>query len=96
MKNLATFLAPLQKLLWKNTSLLWGTEQKSAFEEIKKQLNSDLLQVHYDPDAKLILSCDASPYGVGAVLSHQFNYGIEKRLHLHLEHWHLQSAAMPI
>ena len=78
MNNLATVLAPLHKLLWKNTSWLWGTEQKSAFNEIKEQLTSDSLLVHYDPDAKLILSCDASAYGVGAVLSHQFNDGIEK------------------
>ena len=62
----------------KNTTWLWGTEQKSAFEKIKKQLTSDSLLVHYDPDAKLILSCDALPYGVGAVLSHQFIDGIEK------------------
>ena len=49
--------------------LVVGTKQKSTFEEIKKQLTYDLLLVHYDPDAKLILSCDASPYGVRAVLS---------------------------
>ena len=78
MNNLATVLAPLYKLLWKNTSWLQGAEQKSTFEEIKKQLTSDSLLVHYDPDTKPILSYDASPYGVGAVLSHQFNDGIEK------------------
>ena len=36
------------------------------------------LLVHYDPDTKLILSCDVSPYGVGAVLLHQFTNGVEK------------------
>ena len=77
MNNLATVLTPLYKLLRKNISRLWGTEQKSAFEEIKK-LTSDLLLAHYDPDAKLILSCDASSYRLGAVLLHQFTDGIEK------------------
>ena len=65
MNNLATILAPLYKPLWKNTSWSWGAEQKSAFEEIKKQLTSDSLLVHYDPDIKLVPSCDALPYGVG-------------------------------
>jgi len=40
LNNLATTLAPLYKLLKKNTSWLWGPKQKSAFEAIKKQLTS--------------------------------------------------------
>ena len=78
MNNLATILAPLYKPLRKNTSWLWGQKQKSTFEKTKKQLTSDSLLIHYDPDAKLILSRDAYFYGVGTVLSHQFNDGIEK------------------
>lgn len=29
---------------------------------------STKLLVHFDPDRELLLSCDASPYGIGAVL----------------------------
>lgn len=36
----------------------------------KAQLSSSSVLVHYDPHLPVILACDASPYGVGAVISH--------------------------
>ena len=31
--------------------------------------------MHFDPEKEIVLSCDVSPYGVGAVLSHQTEEG---------------------
>ena len=78
LPNLSSTLAPLYRLLESKTPWSWGNEQKEAFQEAKTQLTSSCLLVHFDPEKQVILSCDASPYGVGAVLSHQMDDGSEK------------------
>ena len=55
----------------------WGGKQQKAFKEAKNVLTSAEVLVHYDPTKQLRRSCDASPYGVGAVLSHKFDDGTE-------------------
>ena len=75
MKNISTLLAPLHKLLEKNTKWVWGKEEQAAFDKAKTQLTSSCVLAHFDPQKEVILSCDASPYGVGAVLSHQTSDG---------------------
>ena len=37
-----------------------------------------MLLVHYNEDLPLVLACDASPQGIGAVLSHIMPDGAEK------------------
>ena len=76
--NLSTLLAPLHRLLEKSTTWHWGSDQQEAFDKVKKVLTSDRILTHYDPTRPLILACDASPYGVGAVLSHQLNDGTRR------------------
>ena len=56
----------------------WGPEQKKAFEKSKQLLTSSQLLVHFDPSLPLTLACDASAYGLGAVLAHRFPDGSEK------------------
>ena len=41
-------------------------------------LSIDAVLVHFDPRKPLVLSVDASPKGVGAVLSHQMSDGSER------------------
>ena len=78
LHQLSTLLAPLYTLLQKNKKWFWGTDQKKAFSDIKEILICPKLLVHYDTQKKLMLSCDASPYGIGAVLSHIMEDGSEK------------------
>lgn len=49
--------------------------QAKAFQVAKNALTSSSFLTHYDPDWKLVFDCDASPYGVGAVLSHYWKDG---------------------
>ena len=71
MKNLSNRLAPLYQLLEKKKRWVWGKEQQLVFDKAKSELMSASVLMHFDPEKELILSCDASPYGVGAVLSHK-------------------------
>ena len=70
ISNLSSVLAPLNRLLQKGVTWTWGKEQKRAFIEAKGQLTSTSVLTHYDPQKTLLLSCNASPHGVGAVISH--------------------------
>ena len=78
LPNLAHVLAPLHKLLQKDSEWLWTDIQDKAFLAAKSKLQSSTLLVHFDSDKELILTCDASPYGLGAVFSHKMEDGSEK------------------
>ena len=75
LPNLSSALAPLNQLLQKSRKWSWGSSQAKAFQAAKEALTSATVLTHYNPDLDLILDCDASPYGVGAVLSHQLEDG---------------------
>ena len=70
LPNLSAKLAPLYKLLNNKQEWCWGREQEEAFQAAKDALQTDAVLVHYDPAKPLVIACDASQYGIGAVLSH--------------------------
>ena len=78
LPNLSSLLEPLHKLLLNDTRWKWSKRQQEAFRAAKDLLRSSRLLVHYDPEKEIVVSGDASPYGVGAVLAHTMEDGSEK------------------
>ncbi|XP_056118298.1 uncharacterized protein K02A2.6-like [Rhinichthys klamathensis goyatoka] len=78
LPELSTVLGPLYRLLHHDCQWKWGGEQEAAFTKGKNLLQSASVLVHFDPEKELTVSCDASPYGIGAVLSHIMEEGSEK------------------
>lgn len=78
IENIATILSPLYQLLKKEVKFEWSVKEEQAFTEIKRLLASNDVLVHYDPNASLVLTVDASSYGVGAVLSHRYTENVER------------------
>ncbi|CAG9116295.1 unnamed protein product [Plutella xylostella] len=65
----STILSPLQNLLRKDAPWTWSDREEQAFQRIKRELASDRVLTHFDPEARLTLCVDASPTGLGAYLA---------------------------
>nr|XP_029711531.1 uncharacterized protein K02A2.6-like [Aedes albopictus] len=77
-ENLSTVLYPLNNLLKNDVPFKWTKQCEESFRSVKNQMQSEKCLAHYSPDLPLILATDASPYGVGAVLSHLMPDGTER------------------
>ena len=51
----------------------WDRKCEEAFNICKEALSSNTVLTHYDVSKPLIFACDASPYGVGAVISYLYS-----------------------
>ncbi|XP_053243367.1 uncharacterized protein LOC128413351, partial [Podarcis raffonei] len=56
---------------------VWGQHQEAALQAVKDLLVSNSVLAHFDERLPVVLACDASPYGIGAVLGHQLLDGRE-------------------
>uniref|UniRef100_A0A671TD66 Reverse transcriptase/retrotransposon-derived protein RNase H-like domain-containing protein n=1 Tax=Sinocyclocheilus anshuiensis TaxID=1608454 RepID=A0A671TD66_9TELE len=48
----------------------WGVKHETAYVQTKQLLQMDKMLAHYDEKKPLAVVCDASPYGLGALLFH--------------------------
>lgn len=70
LPKFSSVAAPLNQLLKKGQQWAWGKNQEQAWEKIKTMLSSPETLCHYNPNYPIRPACDASPFGVAAVLSH--------------------------
>ena len=78
--NVRSIRYPVDNLLKKDEKWNWSTSCQQAFDSIRGILNSDLLLTHYDPSLEVIVTVDASEYGLGAVIQHRWPDGTMKAI----------------
>ena len=77
LKNRSVKLKPLYDLLNKEKEK-WDGKCESAFKWLKNELISPNFLAHYAPNEEILLACDASDYGLSAILSHRYKDGSER------------------
>ena len=78
LPNMASVLHPLYQLLKKDKKYTWTTTAQNAFDTVKEMITSDTVLTHYDPELPVKLACDASSYGLCAVILHVTENGEER------------------
>ena len=69
IRDYAEIVAPLRDLTHKGVEFKWEDVHQAALERLKCSLTSDEVMAYFDPSKRSILLVDASPVGLGAVLT---------------------------
>ncbi|KRX13745.1 Transposon Ty3-I Gag-Pol polyprotein [Trichinella nelsoni] len=83
LANKAEAAEPLHRLLDKGALWKWTHRHEKAFQKVKALITSNAVLAQYDDQLPLILTCDASPHGVGCVLAHRLPCGREAPIAFH-------------
>ena len=66
--NMSTETHPIRELLKSDVRFCWEKPQEKAFDKIKAILSAEPVLTFYDVHKPVIISCDASQSGLGAIL----------------------------
>ena len=69
IRNYADIVAPLRDLTHKGAEFKWQEVHQQALDQLKCSLTSDDVMAYFDPRKKTVLIVDASPVGLGAILT---------------------------
>ena len=69
IKDYASISAPLRELTKKNVVFKWEQKHQDSFEMLKKALTSVPVMAHFDKNKESIVTVDASPVGISAILA---------------------------
>ena len=78
LPNLSAIMHPLNRLLEKSVQWEWSAACQQAYTAVKQLVASERVLTHYDASLPIRLACDASPYGLGSVMSHVTPDGVER------------------
>ena len=78
--KLSTLVSELNQLLSKDTPWCWSPECKDSLQALMDTLNISSVLAHHSPKLEVKLAVDASPVGLGAVISHITDVETEGRI----------------
>lgn len=76
--DLSSKLFPLNELLQKDKPFVWSKKCHNTFNKLKDEITSSNVLMKYNRALPLALATDASPTGLGAVISHVLPNGQER------------------
>ncbi|XP_053681613.1 uncharacterized protein K02A2.6-like [Sabethes cyaneus] len=75
VKEMRALRHPMDQLLKADTKYVWSAACQKSFDRFREVLQSPLLLTHYNPQLEIIVSADASQFGLGARIAHKFPDG---------------------